>query len=432
LMPSGTGNFARAGIFCIADSTAQGTAGIGRIQRVLGTDADIRGDIVSNTGIGEILLSNGSIINADIGISETSEAADTGSGLDVQSQEFGNTADVIPAGNVGGRVLGNIDSITTIGYGGIIGLTAYANNMGPVTVQGGFGIINSSFGILGNGRFDDVIADGYGVRGVTWFGGQSIDSIHARGTGKRLTTTSFSPGVRFSEVAKIDPYFGTRPNALTDLHIVIGTTAAAPQRKGTSSSGSIDLSTIQVSRDAGILHGVTMRLNLFNVPNNIDQMITDSYMDSVEVTTGRVGMLAIGGDGLRNDIQVAGPVAQMHVRGNWRGSSHLFATGDNGAVESINIKGSQFGDIYAQDHFGTVTIGRAYGSMGTRTAGSMAAFNVGGDVLTGAILTVEKELTTLNIGGNLEDGALIRVGTLGTKTIGGQEIGVVDTKPWET
>ena len=142
--------------------------------------------------------------------------------------------------------------------------------------------------------------------------------------------------------------------------------------------------------------------------------------------------MTIGKDALRDSIDVSGPVGSVYVGGSFRGSSELSASGSNGSIASFTTGKSLYGNIYGQASIGTVRVGTVYGSQGGRTAGNMTALITNGDVVTGAVFTVEKNLSKLVIGGSLEDGALVRVGTLGTKTIIGPEIGIVDTKPWAT
>src|SRR5206468_2596534 len=141
-------------------------------------------------------------------------------------------------------------------------------------------------------------------RGVLWRGGQSVESITALGNGHRLTTTAFEPSVLLSGSLAIDPFFGTKPNPLTDLFVVTRTTPKSPQRKGTSASGSIDQSIVEVSRDVGFIKANTMRLDVFNIGNNVGQLTTDDYADSVELTAGRIDSINIGKDALREDISI--------------------------------------------------------------------------------------------------------------------------------
>lgn len=434
LNPSGSGNMGRAGLYAVTGQNAAAT--VGRIERVVARNgASIRGDIVTNNGIGDIeVTGGGSIINADImnvlapGVVDPNNPGGgggvaTGTGADLSpSREFSGLRTIVSNSL--------IDNILVQGAGGIIGTTISSASIGPIRSLGGFGIINTSLSTLGNGRFGAVTADGYGVRGVDFDGGQSLDSLSAVGPAKRLTTTSFSPDVRMSESLAVDPFFGTKPNALTDLHVLLGTTAKAPQRKGVSNGGSIDLSEVRVSRDVGAISANTIRASVFNVPNQIASINTGDYVDSMQVTAGRINRIDIGKDALRSSIQVAGPVGPVSIGGSFRGSSNLSATGANGSIQSFTTGRSLYGNVYAQQSIGSIRVGTVYGSAGGRTAGSLREFITNGDVLTGSKLEVEKELTRLVIGGDVQDGAAIRVGTLGTKTIIGDEVEAVNTKPW--
>ena len=395
---------AAAGLFCAA-AAPSATTGLGRIEQVTnqGLNSDIRGDIVADQGIGTISLNNGSIINADIMVitasgSQTGTALGTGADLKA-SEEFRDTSTITQNGQ--------IDNINVSGVGGIIGLLTSSANLGTINSVGGFGIINCQFGLLGNGRFAAVTADGYGVRGVTWEGGQSLDGVTARGDGRRLTTTSFEPAVLLSSSLAVDPFFGTKPNPLTDLYVVTGTTKDMPQRKGTSASGSIDLSNILVSRDVGFIKANTIRADVFNIANNLGSLYTDDYVDSMVLTCGRITSFTIGKDALRDSIDVSGPVGDVYIGGSFRGSSNFTVHGGNGSISTFTTRNSLYGNVYGQASIGTIRVGSVYGSQGTRTAGNMTAFITNGDVVTGSILTVEKNLNKLVIGASLEDGALV-------------------------
>ena len=87
-------------------------------------------------------------------------------------------------------------------------------------------------------------------------------------------------------------------------------------------------------------------------------------------------------------------------------------------------------DFERLGNIGSATLGPWVDAPLVHATFNATEFITNGDVLTGVILTVEKHLARLVIGEDLEDGALIRVGTLGTKTIVGQEIGEIDIKPW--
>lgn len=428
LMPSGSGNMGKAGIYCVADdSVTTSNPGMGRIERVVnqGPGSDLRGTIGATTGIGRIEVSNGSIINATFAVLlATGDTGATRTGADLApTSAFSGAAFIRQGTDRVGNTLGNIDRISVVGDGGIIGLFARTNNMGRVVSSGGYGIINSTFTTLGNGRFDDVVADGYGIRGVLWRGGQSLDSITVNGDGSRLKTTSFSPGVRLSESLPIDPFFGTKPNPMTDLHVVLGTTKQAPTRKGTSASGSLDLSEIRVSRDVGTITANTIRATTFNVANNIGTIATRDYVDTLEITTGRIDTLSIGKDALRTDISVSGPVGVASIGGSFRGSSRLQATGPNGQIGKFITGKTLYGNVYASQRIDSIRVGTHYGSQGTRSGGSLGEFITNGNVSTASVLSVNKTLSKLVIGGNFEDGATIKADVFGNVTIVGEDNG---------
>jgi hypothetical protein len=419
LMPSGTGNFAQAGLYDTC-SAPGADANCGRIWRVVADGADIRGDIVSNTEIRTIDVKNGSIINADIMIIRSAALAGTGADLDA-SREF-ISGGTIQSGTNG---VGDIDNIAVNGNGGIIGLYSVGFNVNTIQSLGGFGIINSKLQVLGNGRIGSLVADGYGIRGGEFIGGQSLGNLIANGDGHRLSTTAFNPGVRFSETQPWDPFFGGKPGPLTDLHVVLGTTAAVPQRKGTSASGSIDITDVRVSRDIGNVRANTIRATRFAAPNQLDNVQTNDYVDVFNITAGRLNFMSIGGDSLRSNFIVAGPVGTVAIGKNFRGSSQLQAQGPSGTIDKFLTGGTLFGNVYAQRGINSIRVGSSYGSQGTYTAGNMGEFITNGDMLTDSVLRVKKRLNKLVVGANLQEGALLRLGSLGTKVIVGEEAGTI-------
>jgi hypothetical protein len=350
------------------------------------------------------------------------DAVAAGNGGDLaNSLEFGGGG-FIPSGTGG---VGDIDQISVNGNGGIIGAFIVGFNIQNVQALGGFGIINSGFEVLGNGRIGDVVADGYGIRGGVFFGGQSLNSLTALGDGRRLSTTSFNPGVRFSESQPWDPFFGGKPGPLTDLHVVIGTTAAAPQRKGTSSSGSIDITDVRVSRDLNAVTAHTVRATRFAVPNQLNVVNTRDYVDTFNITAGRLNTMTIGGETLRSNFIVAGPVGTVAIGKNFRGSSQLQAGGPSGTIDRFLTGGTLYGNVYAQRGINSIRVGTHYGSQGTYTAGNLGEFISNGHMLEDSVLRVKKRLGRLVVGGDLQEGALVRLGSLGTKVIVGQEAGTI-------
>ena len=424
VMATGTGNFARAGIFAVSDNpggAAGNNSSTGRILNVVGTNADIRGDIVSNTGIGRITLVNGAIINSDIWVISSEEEGANGTGADLSPSLEWSGGGVI--NTLFNGLTGNIIAINVVGTGGgIIGSNIVAYNIGPTTVTGGFGIINSEYQTTGTGRIDAVSADGFGLRGVSLQGGQSVGNLTAIGNGKRLNTTAFTPGVRFSESQPFDPFFGTKPNPLTDLHVVLGTNLAMPQRKGTSASGSMDFVEVAVSRDVGAVKANTIRASEFNIPNLFTSLEVTEYVDTVSFLAGRAPLIAIGGDAFRFNATVAGDVARAVIGGSFRGTSNLTVRGKLG---QFMTGGTLYGNVYGQLGIDSIRVGTHYGSQGTYTPNNLGEFITNGDILTDSVLRVKKRIGRLIIGGDIQEGGLVRVGSLGTKVVIGQEAGTI-------
>ncbi|MEA2736464.1 MAG: hypothetical protein QOE14_2915 [Humisphaera sp.] len=432
VMPSGSGEFSHAGIYVLAEggNFINDNSGLGRIGTVVnqGMGSDIRGDIVANNGIDQIILDGGSIINADIGVISGSAIVQGDPEQPVGGANFITTREFTTNYRI--RQDGNIKLISIKNGGGIIGSWLRIYNIDDVVIKDGFGMVNTVLSTVGAGRFGNFTADGFGFRGVFWRGGQSLGNITATGLGNRLKTTAYPASLRFSEYLPMDPFFGVRPDALTDLHIVLGTSALMPSRKGTSASGTLDLSEVAVSRDVGSINVSSIRASNFNVGNNINSIVNRSYIDSARVTAGRIGTVAIGKDSLRTSFQVAGPVGPVIVGGTFRGSSRFFSSGQNGTIESFTVGKHLYGNVYAQKRIGVISVGGSYGSQGTRSGGSMGQFIVNGSFVSDSTLEVDDRLDQLTIGGDLEDGTLIRLGTLGNKIIGGAEVGTIDLKPW--
>jgi hypothetical protein len=426
ILPSGTGDMGRAGVYVAGKPGGGQFQYSGRLFNLSnqGAGSDIRGDVVCYGGIGNIVLTNGSIINADILVVHLEDGQINGSDL-APSREFATGAFdyQFPQAGLQQQDPGNIDNIILTGFGGIIGSNFIARNIGPITVTGGFGIMNSEFTVTAAGRFGTVTTDGYGIRGAVWAGGQSIDAINLRGNGNRLSTAKFDPGVRLGETSSIDPFFGTRPSPLTDINITLGTSKTTPIKKGVSSSASFDLNNIGVSRDLGPITANTMKSDEINVPNKIAGITARSYVERVTVTAGRIDNISIGGDMTKSDFSFSGPVGTTHIGHSLKGSSSLSATGPNGSIADVTVDNTLYGNISAEKGITSIRVGTSYGSQGTHSGGSLQNFVVGGNFLSGAILDVNKTLAKLVIEGDFEDGGIVKYGVLGTTTIIGANDG---------
>jgi hypothetical protein len=428
ILPSGTGNLSRAGLY---SNTVIGTV----VNQ--GPGSDIRGDIISEAGIDAIRLDNGSIINADIMLlTNLTDLSGTINGTAFQgSREFH-----------GGIIIPSLDDsisdpefelaeITLVGSGGIIGSRITGDDLGPITVTGGgFGIISTLVDVLGDGVFDTVVADGYGIRDSWFLGGASAAGFHARGDGTRLLTRQFSSSVRLSERNKVDPYFGTVPSISTDLHAYLGTSAANPSRKGMSNEGEIQNSEFSGSRDVNEVRAYAIKKSDFNFGNRVGTMVVQDAVDLLQITTGRFDHLTVGKDTYRMDINVAGPVGDVNINGNFLGVSTFRATGPNGTINNFNVGKSLFGLLTAEVDINNLVIDEHLASSGTSGPPAAAGVDVGrdlkrlvvgGDVLSTALVEIDDDLGQLIVGGDVEDGAVIRAESIGTQDIDGEVFGSI-------
>ena len=129
--------------------------------------------------------------------------------------------------------------------GGILGRLLIAADFGKVTVKDGFGILTSAFLGAGDGIYDDISADGFGIRAVNFTGGASMNDITAGGKGIVAAVTSFTPSVRPSE---FNPALATN---LNDLATFLGKTRAI--------TGVIEYVTERGSRSLGTVDALQIR-----------------------------------------------------------------------------------------------------------------------------------------------------------------------------
>jgi hypothetical protein len=470
---SGNGNVAHSGIF-VDDA-------IGTIR---GSNADIRGDVISKESIDSIQLRNGSIINTDIAVID-----DFADGRQFRTDFLSIDS---PLGTFTDPFY-ELGSIELSGNGGIIGTVVRAYDIGPVTVDGGFGILQSTFNTPGLGQIETLSTDGYGVRNVFIDGGTNFAGIQANGTGSSVGTNNYSKSVRQSEHGSIDPYFGMEPSAQTDLHEFLGTSKKRPKIKNVTKTGVIENTEALFSRGIEQINAHVIRGNSrFNAANSIDSLVSRNGVNRMSVRSGSVGELRIGGNAKNADVRIAGRISSAFIDGDLVNGSFISATGIDGVIESLNITRDALGDVEASVQVSTLTVGRDFGGNlsivgDSRDAVALSSMTVGRDFVNGSIditgkvnnikvgrdfgqnretvrivgavnmlkvgrnlfsdirvrrdignldvgrsvlsdslITVDRDLDSLVIGRDLEAGAVITVGrNLGTKQIGGDELGDV-------
>ncbi len=404
---SGNGNLAASGIF----------AG-GQIGYITGTNADIRGSIVSlatatagaagaaQYAINRIQLHNGSIINANI-------QAWGGGTFDDSREFYGGFPPAIGTGPITNPPLG-INSIFVDGTpnrpasnGGIIGAQIAAPNIGTIRASNSFGIINSTIQIYRtNGVLQTLQADGYGLRDVDIIAGASVGKVIVTGNGKNLPANQWESSVRTSEKVGINgfnPATGFWPNRGTDIHMYLQTGPDSPTNAMTI-DGNLPATQYLTGTGgvtkSGVIAGCTIRANYntdliqawriewsnrtsvnpnrpdyfdagrytpnkaymcsdFDVANRIKQLITTEDTRDMQITTGSIWQMNIGRDSYSANITVAGIFSSLRIGRDYIGVTPddvIQAVGANGEISSIFINRNMGGVIKAKRKIGTVTV----------------------------------------------------------------------------
>ncbi|HEV7300055.1 MAG TPA: hypothetical protein VGN72_11870 [Tepidisphaeraceae bacterium] len=450
LSPSGSGSVGFSGIYAT-----------GIIQTVTnqGLGSDIRGDIISNTEIRTISLSNGSIINSDIEVAATFE-----NGID-----FGSAGGTFPGGPGTTLTRPNyvIDNISVRGRGGIIGSQIIASNIDTINVEDGFGIFATEIIGIAGATVNRVTTDGYGLRYNLIQSGANLNLLSARGNGQLLSTERYSPTVRYSETQPVDEYFSTNfdpffefpPNLLTDIHAVLGTSASVPVIPGVTDAGIIENTDSRGFRNLGTASAYQIRTRdinalpvtgiefptQFNFSRQIGTIVTRDRIDGLLVTTGRIGRFLPASDVFRMDMNVTGNIRSIRINGSLGDNSEIVASGPSGTLSSVYIAGDLDGDIRASSRIGKVYVGgvttgnvRVDNLTGVNNINSLTSVGgIGAENLTinGSIgrITIGRGSSlltpggTLTINGNLA-GISVRGGVLDTNVVVNGNIGTIDVR----
>jgi molybdopterin-binding protein len=341
--------------------------------------------------------------------------------------------------------LPDIQSIRIDGSGGIIGSFIGAQDMGVIQINGGFGLVTTRVATGGDGQFQGVVTDGYGIRDCLFDGGAEIVSINARGTGKRLATTSFSPSVRFSEKARFDPNTGYSPTVLNDLHTYLGTSAKSPKRKGLSDAGVIEDTIMTgsrairridahriIGRDTFVIDGLGAQVPVtqgneaypmrISFPDNAGKINVRDYIDGLGLVGGGLESLTVKNDVLNARLDLNGRVKSISA-GALRGTSEINVEGPDGQVDSITTRRSLYSRVNVAQDIKSVSVGTDLGSPFLHTSRHLRSLNVKGSILSGARVDVRKTLFNLTVGGDIQANATVKANNIDSQTIGGEVIG---------
>lgn len=424
ILPSGSGSASRAGLYVGGTITKVQNSGLG---------SDIRGDIVSQTGITEVSLQDGAIIGADIAVmldfEDSTDLPQTFSLPDIGTDSIDNP-------------IFEIESVSLKGIGGIIGSFIRASDIGSITVNGGFGIITSSIQASNTSIINNISADGYGVRSTVIDAGSRLNSITANGLGKRLDTTSYTSSVRRSASESFDAFFGNAPSVFTDLHAFLGTTESAPKRKGVSNAGVIADCLIVASRNLNTMKawqiqardpfdalGAPIPFNSNQFPMRVSfgvgigTITTVSDIVGASFQSGGLNLLSVGGAVERASFGISGRVNNFDVNGTFKGTSVLTVAGPEGALVRMRTGGSLFGQVNVSLGIGETTVGGDFGSPSFLAARNIDLLDITGNVLTGSRIRTKRTLVNLAIDGDVQAGATIQAKIISNQTIGGQVFG---------
>jgi len=363
ILPSGTGNLARAGLF--AD---------GRIGTVRGKKtADIRGNIISRNSVGRIdLVNGGSIINSNIEILATladarefdNIRATVGDNDSVETPTF-EIGQITLTGDAKGRT--NPRRPKPQFRGGIIGSFISAPDIGPTILKGGsFGIINSAYSVPGAGVMSKFQTDGYGLRDVIITAGARVGDMIAQGNGSSLSSRVFTDDVRQSETTDIDPFFQFAPNALTDIHKFLGTSKNTPTLSGITDTGIIAGVSVQASRDLNSLVAWKVVGNsdsepaTFNFANHIKKIQVAQDMFNVDIITGQLDKFTVGHDVINLNMTVAGPIGTISIGHDYDIRSRIHAIGNDGTIDSIFVGHDLDGNMSAENTVGKLKVNGLY------------------------------------------------------------------------
>jgi hypothetical protein len=439
----------------------------GLIDRITGENADIRGNIVATgdtvrvtqqavdpvTGagltnpdgtplmvstptyvIGSIELENGSIVQGNILTTPFADAlvGDT----DLTFLEQADTYNT-PFFDIGAI---NIEN------GGIIGSTIFASDIGLVKIENGFGVFSSIFAQGGDGVFQGIDTDGFGLRDVFLLGGSGLRLLNARGNGRLVPTNAYRASLRFSEKGQFDPYSGELLDIYNDLHKYLGTSTRRGKSTSLSGTGIIQDVTAIGARDLGKveaqrisarriffvdpLTGTRTRVAYddpaypmqFNYANSTNSITVRDNIDGLHLSGGTVNKITAGKDIIRSLIEVSGELKSV-TASQLRSSAAFLVEGSDGAIGSISTKHNMFSTINASQGIDRITVGGDIGAKRIQAGGNMGELTVNGSILTGTTVRVGRTLDELFIGRDLKANATVRAKAINEQTVNGQIIG---------
>lgn len=389
--------------------------------------------------IGTIRLNGGSIIEGDIM---------TLIGLDGSLEGNQPVAGAPEQADTANAPFYDIAAIRLEGKGGIMGANIATADLGPITIEGGFGVAATRFIVIGNNVMAGINTDGYGVRFSGIVNAASLRSVVLNGTGKAAKVTSFSSSVRQSEKSSFDAFSGMALSAFNDLHLLLGTTKSNPTRKGQTETAVLADTQFLGGRDLGkieayriLAHNVTtidpntnqpvkIPFGAANYPmqinfaNSIGSINVRNQVNGLALRAGRVNSFKASGD-VKNALLTASVLMKDINVGSLAGGSAIRVQGTTGKLEKLTVKKSLNGTVEVSNDVNTIKVGSDVGSKNIRIRGNLKTLSITGSVVTGAKIDVDKKIGKLQIGEDVQAGASIFAGSIGTQDIDGQVEGTI-------
>jgi hypothetical protein len=157
----------------------------------------------------------------------------------------------------------------------------------------------------------------------------------------------------------------------------------------------------------------------FSFGNKIKNVHTTRNVDGLDLASGSLVNFSIGGDLIHSSLNVAGTITSASIGGTLKGSSTVNARGPEGRILSLTTKKALFGEVFGEVAIGTIKVGTDLGSSTVRASANLSTLDVGGSLLDGAFVKVDKKLSELIVGGTIEDGAVVQAGSIGSQNVGG-------------
>ncbi len=443
LSPSGTGAVPGAGVY------ARGVIGL-----VEAENADIRGDVISQLGIDEISVTNGSIIGSDISVIGGFRASSTDfpMGQFDSTNEFG--INVLPFGVVpdeleilttdddptfvdsDGQRVYEIDEIN-VNNGLVIGTKINTFDTDEINLGDSLGLLNSVVATLGDSRIESVVAGGLGIRNSQIGGGESIGSVLAQGTGELIDVAKFPAAVTAAGRGVFDPVTGQSVDGFSDVFFATGTGLRTSKVSGVTNSGVMQNTRVfsngNIDEVGGfaILGRSEVDVNRAAYPSRISAggvigtVATRGAIEGLQLTGGQVNNLITGGSLADTQVNVSGVLGDVDVGSDVSSDVRLFIDGPDGRIESIRTGGDLFGTIVTYNNLSKLNVGGDYRAELRVRRGGIGQAIFSGNYLTGGNIIADGTIDQLFINGDLQEDSQVKAGGFGDIEINGVINGIL-------